>query len=149
MISSLYMLYHYLTLSLLSFFLHLSPLISFIPLSLCSFYNIISTCLSLCSFHNIISNLFSISNFFHFIFRHSILCIYAYVFTWRLWAVDWLRKSLCSLWLLSSASILSKNNEINQLIPIFFIFYYCLINLKIIRADSRKRFKNLEVTNYI
>ena len=81
-----------LTIPLLSFFLHLFRFF------LCLFVPSI-----------ILFQLFSISNFFHFISHHSILCIYARVFTWRL-RVDWLRKSLCSLWLLLSASILGKNN---------------------------------------
>ena len=61
LISSLYMSYHCLTFPLLSFFLHLSL---FLPLSLCSFYNIISTCF-----------------FFHFISDHSILCTCLYLET--------------------------------------------------------------------
>jgi len=115
--------YHCLTLPFLSFFLHLSPF--FLSLFLASI---------------IFFNLFPISNLFHFIFHHSILWIYGHVFTWRLGVVDWLRKSLCSLLLLLSSSILDKNKIIWDWsidANFYFIFYYCLINLKIICADSR------------
>jgi len=58
---------------------------------------------------------------------------------WRLGAADCLRKSLCLLLLILSASIFDKNNDIDELISIFFIFHYCLINLKIIYVDTTKR----------
>jgi len=110
-----------LTIPLFSFFLHLSP---FLPLSLCSFYNIISTCFQ-----------FQIS-----FISYLMILYYARVFTWRLRIVDWLRKNLCSLWLILSASILGKNNmRLINWSQFFFIFHYCFINLKIICADSRKR----------
>ena len=84
----------------------LSSLISFLLLSLCSFHNIIVFNFKFISFH--------ISSFY-------------IVFTWRLWAVDWVRKSLCSLRLFLSASILGKN----ILSPISLIIIHVFLKLRL------------------
>ena len=108
------MLYHCLTLLLLSFFLHLSPLFLclFVP-SIILFQLVCLFVPSIILFQLVFNFKFLSFYISSFYTMHLCVCLLG-----DFWAVDWLKKSLCSLWLLLSASILSKNNEIDKLIPI-------------------------------